>query len=261
MNPDVSCIIPSFNGMERLDAAVQSALNQQGVNVEVVIVDDCSNNETRNFILELARRDERIRPFLLPENGGQSAARNIGAMIARAPFITFLDQDDEHCEGWYEAAVEVFRLQPQLGALSGHARVMDIPARFGIDETDLRIRGLSLVFMTNVVCRRSVFLASSGFPTAAIWRSPIAGEDGVYRTALMRHWNGARCDFPALRHWAKEGGTTVGFLERSKVVDDTVHIEATELERSGELQAALDVFLADIARIARECQSCAVRQE
>ncbi|AMP15600.1 glycosyltransferase family 2 protein [Collimonas pratensis] len=260
MNPDVSCIIPSFNGIERLSAAVQSALTQQGVNVEVVIVDDYSNIETRNFILELARHDERIRPFLLPENGGQSVARNIGAMIARAPFITFLDQDDEHCEGWYEAAVEVFRLQPQLGALSGHARVLDIPARFGIDETDLRIRGLSLVFMTNVVCRRSVFLNSGGFPTAAIWRSPIAGEDGVYRAALMHYWNGATCEFPALKHWAKEGGTTVGFLERSKVVDNKVHIEANELERSGAIQAATHLFLADVARIAKECQACAVHQ-
>ncbi|MDB5767714.1 MAG: hypothetical protein JWQ61_2528 [Collimonas fungivorans] len=261
MNPDVSCIIPSFNGMDRLGAAVQSVLNQQGVNVEVVIVDDYSNAETRSFILELASHDERIRPFFLPENGGQSVARNIGAMIARSPFIAFLDQDDEHCPGWYAAALGILRQQPTLGALSGSAQVVDIPARFGIDETDVRIRGLSAVFMTNIVCRRSVFLASGGFPTAEIWRSPIAGEDGAYRFALKEHWNGGGCDFPALKHWAKEGGTTVRFLDRTKVVDGKVSIvEQHELERNGELQATLDAFMADVARIAREGQECAVRR-
>lgn len=261
MNPDVSCIIPSFNGVDRLGAAVQSVLNQQGVNVEVLIMDDCSNAETRSFILELASHDERIRPFFLPQNGGQSAARNIGAMIARSPFITFLDQDDEHCPGWYAAALGLLQQQTTLGALSGFARVADIPARFGIDETDVRIKGLSAVFMTNIICRRSVFLASGGFPTAAIWRSPIAGEDGAYRFVLMEYWNGAACDFPALKHWAKEGGATVHFLDRTKVVDGkVVFVETHELERSGELQAALDAFMADVARIAKEGQDCAVRR-
>jgi glycosyltransferase involved in cell wall biosynthesis len=260
MNPDVSCIIPSFNGIDRISAAIQSALIQQEVNVEVVVVDDFSNLDTRQFLQELAAQDMRIRLFFLPENGGQSVARNIGAMIARAPLITFLDQDDEHCQGWYAAAAATFVAQPALGALSGDAHVIDIPARFGIDETDLRIIGLSAVFMTNVICRRSIFLASGGFPTAPIWRSPIAGEDGVYRAALMHHWNGARCNFPALRHWAKEDGTTVRFLDRSEVVDGMVRIEGNELERSGELQAAMNLFLADAARIARENLACAARQ-
>jgi hypothetical protein len=70
------------------------------------------NVETRNFILEPARHDERIRPFLLPENG---------AMIARAPFVTFLDLDDEHFEGWYKAAVVSYRLLWMYSWPTSHA--------------------------------------------------------------------------------------------------------------------------------------------
>ncbi|MFL9872639.1 glycosyltransferase family 2 protein [Paraburkholderia megapolitana] len=259
--PDISCVIPTYNDRTNLTRAVESVLAQHDVRVEVILVDDYSNAETREFITQLTARDNRIRNLFLPRNGGQSLARNIGAMLAQGRFLTFLDQDDEHAAGWYRDAVDHLLTNPDVGALSGHAAIVDIPQRFGIDESDIRVRGLSLVFINNIVFRRSIFLASGGFPTSATWRNATAGEDGVYRLALFRHWQFVRCERLALIHRAKEGGATVYFLDRNEVRDgQVVAKEYHEIEINGELAAAQEAFFAQAAEIAEEIQRCIKQQ-
>lgn len=242
-DPEITCIIPTFNDRVNLRRAVDSALSQAGVSVEVILVDDCSDPPTREYITQLGQSDTRITTFFLPRNGGQGQARNIGATLARSRFICFLDQDDEHAPGWYRYAIEQLKATPTLAAFSGHARIIDIPPRFGIDETDLRLRGLSLVFITNIVFRKSIFMASGGFPTSKLWRSRIAGEDGAYRHGLAVNWNAAQVSYPALIHRAKEGGATVYFLDRSAVENNRVIMtRLDEIETNGELHAAQNEF-------------------
>jgi glycosyltransferase involved in cell wall biosynthesis len=252
-DPEVTCIIPTYNDRVNLKRAVDSVLQQERVRVEVILVDDCSDSPTREFITTLAATDSRIRTFFLPENGGQAQARNIGATIAKAPFVTFLDQDDEHAPGWYRDALDYISIHPAIGALSGMASVIDIPARLGIDASDVRVYGLTFIFATNIIFRRSIFLASGGFPTAQIWRSPVAGEDGVYRHGLYYNWNMIQCDRLGLIHRAKEGGATVRYLERTEIRDGKIVItQPHELEASGELDAAQHVFLKRAGEIAAE---------
>lgn len=258
IEPDVTCVIPTFNDRVNLRRAVASVLAQTGVTVEVVLVDDCSNAETRDFIAALAREDDRITTFFLPQNGGQARARNIGAMLARSQFIAFLDQDDEHAADWYRYAVADLKANPQRGGLSGEAVIVDIPPRFGIDGSDLRLRGLSLVFITNIVFRRSAFLASGGFPTGPLWRTKIAGEDGTFRHGFARNWRAAQCPRPAVIHRAKEGGATVFFLDRSTVEAGRVVItRLEEIEKNGQLRSAQEEFWARARRIALEVRDCA----
>jgi hypothetical protein len=168
-----------------------------------------------------------------------------------------MDQDDEHAPGWYRFALDGLNAHATLGALSGHAAIIDIPPRFGIDQTDLRLRGLSLVFVTNIVFRKSVFLASGGFPTAALWRSRIAGEDGVYRHSLAEYWNAAQFSQTALIHRAKEGGATVYFLDRSKVEDNRVVMtRLDDIETNGQLHSAQHEFWDRARDAAREVRDC-----
>jgi glycosyltransferase involved in cell wall biosynthesis len=251
--PVITCVIPTFNDRVNLPRAVASALTQFGVEVEVLLVDDRSDDATREFIARFAATDPRIRTFMLPHNGGQGQARNIGAMLARGRYVAFMDQDDEHEQGWYAFAAKFLDSSPEHGAISGHARVIEIPARFGIDETDLRIRGLAAVFVTNMVFRRSVFLASGGFPVTPVWRSKAAGEDGIFRRAIAGNWRGASFQVPALLHRAKEGGATCYFLDRTVVEGDRVVVTRhEEIERNGVLEAAEAEYYAQAARIARE---------
>ena len=95
----ISCVIPVYNGKLRLERAIKSALAQRP-DVQVVLVDDCSTDGSRELSLNMARDDQRIVALSLPVNRGQGYARNIGVAASHAPYVTFLDQDDEHAPGW-----------------------------------------------------------------------------------------------------------------------------------------------------------------
>ncbi|MEL3950464.1 glycosyltransferase family 2 protein [Streptomyces sp. LNU-CPARS28] len=94
--PDVTITVIVYNDAERLPRAVASLLAQTHPNIEIVISDDHSTDETPRVARELAARDARVTYLRLPENsGGCSAPRNRAIDIARAPFLMFLDSDDE----------------------------------------------------------------------------------------------------------------------------------------------------------------------
>jgi succinoglycan biosynthesis protein ExoO len=101
--------MPAYNVAAYLDKSVSSALAQD-VDVEVVVVDDCSTDH--GATAEAIRRleaDPRVRGFRLPVNGGPSAARNKGLDEARGEWIAFLDGDDWFGPGRLSYLLEVAR--------------------------------------------------------------------------------------------------------------------------------------------------------
>ncbi|MEU5215997.1 CDP-glycerol glycerophosphotransferase family protein [Streptomyces sp. NPDC020807] len=94
--PDVSVVVIVYNDEERLPRAVRSVLDQTLSNLEVIIADDCSTDGTERVARALEAEDPRVRYVRLEENsGGCSAPRNRGIAVARAPYVMFLDSDDE----------------------------------------------------------------------------------------------------------------------------------------------------------------------
>jgi len=95
--PLVSVILPTFNRAETLVRAIQSVLNQDYRNLEVLVVDDGSTDNTA----EVMRRidDPRVRYIPLASNRGASRARNEGLRLARGDLIAFQDSDDEWLGG------------------------------------------------------------------------------------------------------------------------------------------------------------------
>jgi len=89
-NPLISVIIPTYNRAWALEAAVDSVLAQDYPEVELIVVDDGSTDETPAL---LARYGEALRVLTL-ENGGVSRARNHGIAASAGEFIAFLDSDD-----------------------------------------------------------------------------------------------------------------------------------------------------------------------
>jgi succinoglycan biosynthesis protein ExoO len=90
--PDVSFIIAAYNAEDTLKRAIDSALAQVGVTVEVVVVDDCSTDGTREIAKSYA--DPRVRLICQPENGGPGRARNTGIDLAVGRWVATLDSDD-----------------------------------------------------------------------------------------------------------------------------------------------------------------------
>lgn len=90
MPVDVTFLIPAFNAEETIVRAIGSALAQEGVTVEVVVVDDCSTDRT----IEIARSFADVRIVALARNRGPGGARNAGIAAARGRWIAMLDADD-----------------------------------------------------------------------------------------------------------------------------------------------------------------------
>lgn len=92
MNNMVSVIIPTYNRAYCLKRSIESVLHQTYTNLELLIIDDCSNDNTEEVVRQID--DARIRYIRLNENLGPSKARNIGIENARGQFIAFQDSDD-----------------------------------------------------------------------------------------------------------------------------------------------------------------------
>lgn len=106
----ISIIIPVHNSMAYLKKCVDSCLNQTLDQIEIILVDDASTDDSPKLIEEYALAyPDKIKAIYLKENLRQGAARNRGIMMAQGEYICFVDSDDwidsDMCEELYKAAV------------------------------------------------------------------------------------------------------------------------------------------------------------
>lgn len=105
--PKVSIIIPVYNGSDYLDKAIQSALNQSYQNVEIIVVNDGSNDGGKTA--EIARSyGDKIR-YIEKENGGVSSALNRGIEAMTGEYFSWLSHDDEYRDEKIEKQVDALR--------------------------------------------------------------------------------------------------------------------------------------------------------
>ena len=96
-HPDVSVVVISYNDARRLPAAIASIQRQTLRNLEIIVVDDASTDDTAGVVAHIAEADSRVRYERLPVNsGGCSAPRNRGIDLSTAPWLMFCDSDDEY---------------------------------------------------------------------------------------------------------------------------------------------------------------------
>ena len=91
--PLVTIVLPTFDRFEFLPPAVQSVFDQTTRDWELVVADDGSGREVRDYLTTL-NDDARVRTLFLPHSGNPAKARNAAIAVARAPYIAFLDSDD-----------------------------------------------------------------------------------------------------------------------------------------------------------------------
>lgn len=92
--PTVSVVIPTYNTRDCVRVAIDSALLQRSVPVEIIVVDDASLDGTADFVCDVYGHDDRVKVIRCEKNGGPSVARNIGFKAARGEWIGLLDSDD-----------------------------------------------------------------------------------------------------------------------------------------------------------------------
>lgn len=104
--PLISFVIPCFNDAVYIEQSINSALNQTYKNIEIIVVDDGSNAETKEILKSI---EPKLTKLITQENKGQSSARNVGINVAKGKYIVTLDSDDFFEPTFCEKALVVFK--------------------------------------------------------------------------------------------------------------------------------------------------------
>ena len=104
-NDLVSIIVPVYKEKKTLKKCCYSLLEQTYKNIEIILVNDGSNDDSSKICRKFAKNDHRVK-FIDKENGGVSSARNAGIECARGEYLSFVDSDDyvdkEYIQNMYE---------------------------------------------------------------------------------------------------------------------------------------------------------------
>ncbi len=121
-NPRVSVIIPTYNAAPFIARTLNSILEQDFTDLEVVVVDDGSTDNTAAIV---DGYEDRVR-LIRQKNAGVAAARNRAIAEARGDLIAFLDHDDVWYPGKLRRQVELLDSRPEVGVVYGNAQFIDL---------------------------------------------------------------------------------------------------------------------------------------
>ena len=90
----VSIITPTYNCAQYIGETIDTVISQTYINWEMIIVDDCSSDDTDKIVSKYQKRDSRIKYYRLANNSGAAVARTVAMRLASGKYIAFLDSDD-----------------------------------------------------------------------------------------------------------------------------------------------------------------------
>lgn len=155
--PRVSMLMTVYRRTELLDVAVASVLRQTYGDLELLIVDDCSPDDTLAHLYCLAEQDSRIRVLEMPDNRGTYAAKNWGLTKATGEYISFMDADDWTHPQRIERQVSVLRARRDaMAVLNSYLRV-DAEGHIDLRNTVLRLGLITLLMRREVLERLGYF--------------------------------------------------------------------------------------------------------
>lgn len=201
----ISVVMPNYNGRRFVEQAIDSVLNQTYQNFELIVVDDCSNDDSLSLIEHKAQSDNRIRVIALEHNAGVANARNVGIKEAKGEYIALLDNDDL----WTED-----KLERQLALAQKGADIVYCSYDF-IDEENNSIKKPFIVSQEtnfNKMLASSVISCSTSFIKTELmqahpFNSDFYHEDYVLWMELLRVCPTAYGDQKVLMHYRQVTGS------------------------------------------------------
>ncbi len=137
---DISVIMATYRRPESIVSAIQSILDQRGVQLEILVVDDCPEGSAEAIVLGIG--DPRVRYVRNPHpsNGRPAIPRNVGWPLTSGEIIHFADDDDLVPQGLYADALVEFRRLPNLGIVFGSIEAFGEPSKTLTEEKVLFAR-------------------------------------------------------------------------------------------------------------------------
>ncbi|WP_152513773.1 glycosyltransferase family 2 protein [Sinorhizobium meliloti] len=200
--PRVSVVIPCYNYGHYLRQCVDSVTrNQAGVEVEVIIVDDKSTDDSVAVARSIADRDKRVRLILHEQNKGHIATYNDGLDAANGEFVLLLSADDLATPGALTRAAELLVAESSVGAVYGNA------IHFSGELPASRTAGRTWIIWSGVDWLRD--RCRTGY-------NVVASPEVVMRTSVLRTIGGYRADLPHagdFEMWLRTSAVSdIGFL-------------------------------------------------
>lgn len=169
--PLVSVIMTTYNCETRFESALRSLLRQTYEAIEIIVVDDCSNDDTANVVLHMQQENPRIRFIRLPVNVGTYVAKTLGVELANGEFITCHDSDDWSHPSKVARQVQPFRWNPNLVAtVSRWVRLDDQGQAYNRSTYPLLH-----VNRSSVLFRKHAVMTATG-----LWDSSRTGADSEF---------------------------------------------------------------------------------
>jgi len=170
----ISVIIPNYNNGHYLNAAIQSVLDQEYCDFEIIVVDDGSTDNSQEVVASFGHQ---VR-YIWQENQGLGGARNTGIRASRGEFIALLDADDQWAPGFLEMMVSLTAQYPEAAVYYCCAQGMDVdgrelPQRFGSPP-----RSPEVMYQTLL---RANFL----IPSTVLLRKAIVLEAGLFEQEIQ----------------------------------------------------------------------------
>lgn len=183
MSPSVTVVVPCYRYGHFLPQAVASVLDQPGVDVDVVVVDDASPDDSAAVAHALAAADPRVRVLVHQENRGHIRTYNDGLALARGEYVALLSADDLLTPGSLTRSAAVLDAHPGVGLVYGYARSFSgaVP-----EPGPERVRGCTVhpgLRWLGLAARRGRCFLSS--PEAVVRREVLA--DGIGYDARLPH--------------------------------------------------------------------------
>lgn len=201
----VSVIIPTYNVENYITETVQSVLLQTYQNFEILIIDDCSKDNTRTVVETLAEKDARIKCIWQDKNMGAAEARNRGLREACGQYIAFLDSDDL----WVKD-----KLQKQIDDIRKNGVVFSYTAYDFINENSVKVKD-SIKIKRQLKYRDLLTKTMIATPTVVIDRNKTGdvlmplrrtGQDYAFWMLLLRKHHAYGIQEP-LAHVRKRQGS------------------------------------------------------
>jgi glycosyltransferase involved in cell wall biosynthesis len=172
-DPLVSVIVPNYNYAESLDLCLRSVLDQTYANVEILVVDDCSTDDSVAVAQALG-----VRVVSTGVNGGCGNARNVGVANTSGQILYFVDSDVSLAPDAVARSVEALRADPRIGCVCG----IEDPEPLLHDTLVARYRGLQYHYWSITAEGDVTFL----FPALCAIRREVYAEIGPFNTALKQ---------------------------------------------------------------------------
>ena len=172
--PLVSVVIPAYNCADYIGDAINSILSQTYPNVEIIIIDDASTDETLSIVNNFAKKDNRIQVYSNKNNLGIGANRNYGIKLSKGEYICWQDADDISLPLRIEHQVEHLLEHPEVGVVGGYIQFFGpnqkkVVRKYEQDDIDLR----AMIFRYNPVAQ-----------PASMFRTEVYESVGYYDSNL-----------------------------------------------------------------------------